>query len=276
VSKQSPIKFADLATHWGVSRPYVRKLVLNKGLPVNPEGGPAFTSLSEADEWLTANAPLRKPGSSSTKKGVEVPAKNARSSEPTATRENNSGPGGEEAHADGGEVELMSAGGEEGSATSEQAHVRQRASRGFVPIDTAAFVRTDVDFDQLMIEQAERVPQIAFGLLELKQKTGSAHAIAQATENWHQAVKAAASVRTKFLDLQERTRALIALDQVMDVVGTELQAVRSALAKLGESVAQKANPDNPALALAAINAGVDDVCRRTLLIQEHTEKELAS
>jgi hypothetical protein len=113
--------------------------------------------------------------------------------------------------------------GEPGSATF--AGKRARAPMGTLPlIDVEKFIRNDKDFDSLMIEHAERVPQIAFGLLELKQRTGVPTAIAAATENWGQATKTAAAVRERFLDLQERTRALIQLDQVMDIVGTELQA----------------------------------------------------
>ncbi len=242
----------------------VRKLVTGKGLPCKLDGSPAFTSYEQADAWRAENAPPRKTHKASLKNSAEDGEKNARSSD--TTRDSKAKQPGAE-HAGHGDDD-------EAADDAPAAELRERAARGFVYIDVEKFIRKDCDFDSLMIEQAERVPQIAFGLLELKQKTGAAGAIAAATENWSQAVKQAASVRAQFLDLQERTRALIQLDQVMDIVGTELQALRTALLKLGERTAARANPENPAVAQAAIDAAVDDVFRQTQVLLARTKKEL--
>lgn len=246
MSEPKPIKFVDLARHWGCSRAYVRKLVIGKGLPVNPAGMPAFTSLEAADAWRIEHAPGRKAYDTSAKKEADAAEKTARFSDTTTAA----------------------------GTTTEGRAPAQPTGNGAEFIDVEKFIRRDRDFDSLMVEQAERVPQIAFGLLELKQRTGVASTIAAATDNWQQAAKAAAAIRTQFLDVQERTRALIQLDQVMDVVGTELQALRTNLLKLGERAGPKANPENPALAQAAIDAAVDLVFRQTTLVLERTRKEL--
>jgi len=245
VSEQKPIKHADLARHWGVSRPLVCKFAKERSMP-------AFTSLAAADTWREVNAPPRKRKSTtndSSKIGAEVSEKKSRASDTSNNDATSSGSG---------------TGGRETS----------KGTSGAWEIDVETFIRTDKDFDSLMIEQAERVPQIAFGLLELKQRTGVAHAIQDATANWHQAVKASASVRTQFLDLQERTRALIQLDEVMDVVGTELQALRSFLDKLGTRYGAAANPDDPQRAIDVINGAIDEVYRRIDMAQDVARKEL--
>lgn len=243
----------------------IRKLVTGKGLPVNSDGSPAFTSLPEADAWREEHAPPRKSAKASEKNGTEVGEKNARISDTTSGGTDNQEQDAESAAG-------IPAAGEPGSATF--AGKRQRAPVGTLPlIDVEKFIRTDKDFDSLMIEHAERVPQIAFGLLELKQKTGVPTAIAAATENWGQSVKAAAAVRERFLDLQERTRALIQLDAVMDIVGTELQALRSHLDKLGDKIGALANPENPTLAAGVINTAVDRIYELMEQVEAAARKE---
>jgi hypothetical protein len=253
----------------------VRKLVTGKGLPVNPDGSPAFTSLAEADAWREEHAPARKSRESSEKIGIDPAGKNARVSGTTSdgTEETTAS---EDFTLEGTRPgERIPQDGEPGSATF--AGKRARAPMGTLPlIDVEKFIRNDKDFDSLMIEHAERVPQIAFGLLELKQRTGVPTAIAAATENWGQATKTAAAVRERFLDLQERTRALIQLDQVMDIVGTELQSLRSLLDKLGDKIGAAANPADPALAASVINAALDGIYERMEQVESAARKEFSA
>ena len=92
----------------------------------------------------------------------------------------------------------------------------------------------------------------------------------------HEASDAAAYVRERFLGLQEKSRTLLPLDEVMDVVGTELQAVRQALSKLGELCANDANPADPAVARRVIDAAVDNICARFGLLLNRAQRELAA
>ena len=142
-------------------------------------------------------------------------------------------------------------------------------------IDVKSFIETGEDFDQLMIGHAENVPQVAYGLYLLACQEGAPGEISAATKNWHEAAKAGAAIRTEFLDLQERTRALIQLDIVLDIIGTELQAVRAALLKLGERCANDANPQDPGKARTVIDAAVDRIFTQMSSIAERVQKETA-
>ena len=210
---------------------------------------PEFYTLAEADAWRAVHAPAR--GQSfadeqSSPKNQTVPSEN-RAGLPHTTTKNT----------------------EQGATTPDaNAHLED-------PIDIESFVRDDVDFDLLMIQQSQRVPQIAYGLLGRAAKTGQPGWISAATKNWQESARAAADVRTRFQSLQKEARILITLDEVMDVVGTELQAVRTAFEKFGERCAMEANPSDPALAREAIDKAVDHVFTRLGLTIERTRRELS-
>lgn len=141
-------------------------------------------------------------------------------------------------------------------------------------VDIRAFVEAGGDFDAIMIRHAEEVPQIAYGLYKLACASNRPDAVRNATANWSDAAKAAAAVREKFLEIQEKSRALIPLDVVMDILGTELQAVRTLLLKLGTLYGTKANPQNPTLAAGVIDEAVNEVFRRFGQSEERVDREL--
>lgn len=126
-----------------------------------------------------------------------------------------------------------------------------------------------------MIRHAEEAPQIAFGLLKRKMAAAEPGAISAATKNWHEAAKASADVRERFVLLQRETRALIHLDDVEAVVGAELQAIRTDFVRLGMRVGPLANPANPALAQAAIDGAVDQILAKFAGVLERVFGELA-
>jgi hypothetical protein len=259
--EQRPISKADLARHWGVSRPYVTKLSKPE-----TEGGkslPVFYDLADADAWRAVHAPERasrvvptftgeqsfNENSVEAEKKSSGPADTTSQPKPRDTaRGRNSARGG-----------AKDAGGE------------------WLPakIDVQAMVRRDIDFDVLMVQHAEEVPQIAHGLLKMAAETGHPNAISAATRNWHEAADASADVRERFLSLQEKSRALLPLDEVMDIVGTELQAVRVALMKLGERCANEANPADPALAQRVIDAAIDLVFAKLSGVEIRAARELS-
>jgi hypothetical protein len=223
MSEEKPIRNADLARHWRCSPAYITKL---KHLP--SEGGkgmPDFTSLEAADSWRAVNAPPKPGNDPSLFGGKQSGEKNSDFSLTTTGKKN--------------PIEIS----------------------GKI-IDIAQFIRNGRNFESLMIEDAEKVPQIAFGLFQLASKEGNSAEISAASKNWHECSKAAAAVRNEFLDLQERTGTLISLDEVMDVIGMELQAVRGALLKLGERLANQANPQDPAQARRVIDFGIDGIFRQ--------------
>lgn len=131
------------------------------------------------------------------------------------------------------------------------------------PIDVeAVLAAAGGDFDAAMIKHAEEVPILAYALYQAAIRRGNDALVSVRVKNWGEAAKQAGLVREKFLEIQEKTRALIHLDEVLNVLGTELQALRVAMLKLGERHAAAANPENPPLAKAVIDAGVDAVFRQ--------------
>lgn len=129
-------------------------------------------------------------------------------------------------------------------------------------VDIAPFVNHQADFTGIMIGQAKEVPQIAFGLYKLACTRNRVSQIHDALANWNSAARASSDILARYLEIQERAKVLIAIDLVMDVVGTELQTIRSSLLKLGERTAPRANPSNPILAQTVINAAVDEILKQ--------------
>jgi hypothetical protein len=228
MSEEKPIRNADLARHWRCSPAYITKL--KHAASAGGKGMPDFTSLEEADTWRSVHAPP-KPGNHPSLNGDHGGGKNS----------------------------------DIGSTTTGKDKPRGLSDK---IIDIAQFIRSGKNFESMMIEDAEHVPQIAFGLFELASKEGNSSEISAASKNWHECSKAAAAVRNEFLDLQERTGALISLDETMDVIGMELQAVRGGLLKLGERLANQANPQDPALARRVIDLGVDGIFRQIEAVVE--------
>lgn len=143
-------------------------------------------------------------------------------------------------------------------------------------VDVAAMVTKGGDFDELVLQHAEEVAQIAYGLFRLAAETASPNSISAATKNWHEAARATGDIRTRYIEALERRRVLLPLDEVMDIVGTELQAVRAAFTKLGERVAASANPAEPSLAQRAIEEEIDRVFSAMDQLAARARRELAA
>lgn len=238
---------------------------------------PDFASLAEADAWRAVNAPPKisaATSSDSSNQSRDAAKKIADSL--TNTTGVKGGDGGEEAkgkrsgerspaNTDEGEAFALS---EDASRDPSAAETRKRAAAALkndAPpevIDVRAFITPGADFETLMISQAEEVPQVARGLFMRACARGNPSEISAANRNWHESAKSAYAVRADFIELQEKTRALISIDDVRDVLGTELQAGRSAFLKLGERIAGKVNPADPLAAKAIIDAAVDEIYLR--------------
>jgi hypothetical protein len=125
-----------------------------------------------------------------------------------------------------------------------------------------------------MVEDAEAMPKIARGLFDRACRNLNIAEIANFLKIWNDAAGKSAEIRQRFLDLKERTRALIAMDDVEDVLGTELQALRSTMMRLGTTHAARANPADPALAQTVIDAAVDNMWRQLEIGIELAKREL--
>lgn len=130
------------------------------------------------------------------------------------------------------------------------------------------------DFDEIMVEHAQRVPIAAYRLYLQAVEAGNDTQVSQRIKNWGEAAKQAAAIREKFIEVQERNGQLLSLDIVMDVVGGLLQALVQALDTGGQKYAKRANPENPAVAQAAIHAFVDDIKRRVCESEARIREEV--
>jgi len=285
MSEQKPISHADLARYWGCSPGNITNLVKRKGMP-------GFTSLRAADEWRAVNAPARKPRQtpasppeSSLKNPVDVGEKNARVSKSTTETAKPTGApppatagGAPNGANESGQLGLPEV---EGGADRAGLDDNPRSRLGVPPtppperIDITKFIDGGADFVGLMIRQAKEVPQVAYGLLMLKAAAGEPGAIAAASKNWHEAAGHAADVLERFVAVQKEAGELLSLDEVADVVVTELEEIRKGLKKLGGRAAADANPADPERAQRAIDAAVDELVAAFNNVAERARLELA-
>lgn len=235
MSEQKPIRHADLAHHWGCSAANVSNLVKRHAMP-------AFTSLADADAWRAVHAPPRKPRETSPKKTVEGQKKSRGPNDSTTA------PGTTPATPGTGAGTAETFGDKHGPPAVTAPPER---------IDVEKFIDRGGDFVELMLTQAKEAPQIVYGLLKLRMAAGEPGAIAAASKNWHEAAGHAADVLERFLKIQKEAGTLLSIDDVADVLLTELQEVRKNFKKLGQRYAAVANPQNPPLAQKAFEAAVD-------------------
>lgn len=284
MSEHKPISHADLARYWRCSPANVSNLVKRKGMP-------EFTTLRAADEWRAVNAPIRKaaqkasePATTSAKNGVEVGKKNVGlsgtttaqpSTPPAAPAPAPATPGGAVPPA----ADQLGLPGVEGGPDPKGLGDRYRPPKepDVMPerIDVSKFIDRDTDFTELMIRQAKELPQIVYGLLRLKTEAGEPGAIAAASKNWHEASGHAADVLERFISIQQASGALLSMDDVSDVILTEMQEVRKNLKKLGLRYAPLANPADPVLAQKIFDAAVDAALAPGDAATERVRLELA-
>ena len=130
-------------------------------------------------------------------------------------------------------------------------------------IDTSVFIaEAGTDFEGLMIRHAEQVAQIAYGLYKKACDSQDSSEIALAMRNWSEASGRAHSERERWLELQERARTLIPVDQAKDVAGRELQSLRRELDRFDTRYAQDCNPQDPALAQRVLRGAVEGLLSR--------------
>lgn len=237
----TPIKSSAIARHWGVSKAYVSNLTNG------PKQMPAFTSLADADTWRALNT--------SVKPALE------------AFRNSSNPPGSREKNREGSSPQQPA---KKGTPTGSQ----YISPDGENVIDIKPFIDRIGDFDLLMVQDAEAMPKIARGLFDRACRAGNLAEIANLLKIWNEAAGKARDIRQGFLDILERKRNLVPVDEVMDIVGTELQVVRSALLKLGARIGPKANPSDPTLAQSTIDAAIDNLLRNLSTGLVRAEREL--
>lgn len=244
---------AELAAHWSVSLPYLTKL--KKPAPAG-KGMPDFTDLDTADRWRALHAPPRGRRSFG-KNRVENPP-HPRTPQDVGTENE----------------------GATGAGLPANNDRKAGSSGGGEVINIGRFIRKTGDFDGLMLRQAEEVPQIAFGLLKLAAAKNDTVEVSAQLKNWGDAGKVSGAVREKFLETQEKSRALLSLDEVEDIVGTGLQELRNAMLKHDDRVAAALVPHLPAEQLAlvrrAVAEDIDMIFRKMDAVPDRTRRELVA
>lgn len=223
---------------------------------------PGFASLAAADDWRAIHAPPR---------GRRLIGKNRveTTTTPSAGSQGAAPEGeghGEESSPPNSIGERDTGGGSDRGREAEVINIRR-------------FIRRTDDFDGLALNQAQGVLQVAHGLYLRACEGGNAVEISAALKNWTDAAKACGSARETFLATREKSRALISLDEVEDVVGTELQELRNALLKHGDRVAAALAQLGPAVGAqvkAAVDGDIDGVFKKLAALPVSTRRQLVA
>lgn len=235
MSAPAKVKKADLARHWKVSPSYVSKLIRTKGMP-------EFETLAAADEWRSIYAP--------TKPALEVARTSPAPHEKLPpTGENSPTP----------------------PLPSPQVH-QPTSLEGLSQKDLDAFCVIEGTFEETMIRRARRNALIAGAMCERSVALGLVSHVAVWGDRFNDQAETARKLTASYLDLQEKANVLVPIDTVMDVMGTELQQVRTVLQKFGGPLSVKLFPNDPSAAASAkalIDAEVDNQVFRQI---DHVEK----
>lgn len=239
-----------LAKHWEVTQGRLRQLRMRDGSAKLPEfadlgqvpGADGVTMVdhparfAEADAWRRVYAPPRK-------KSAAAVAAAGFADVPDASSAGKSG---------------------EGGAAKE------------AKVDVQRFLVASDDFDADVIRQSEDAVKVQWGLYLEACKEGNSARIASAFDNWQNAAKRCREIRDGFVKLRERAANVITVDRAADIVSRELGVLQALLDDFDVRIAPLANPDDPAVAKAAIRAGLVEVFERiemagTALIAEADE-----
>lgn len=112
-------------------------------------------------------------------------------------------------------------------------------------------------FEETMLRQSESMPLHAFALYEAAVKNGDDSLVGVRIKNWAEAAKQAAAAREQYLDLQERNKKLISVENAIEVLSAPLQELINRISKSGRRIF----PEDAALA-TKVNEDAD----RTLSI----------
>lgn len=123
--------------------------------------------------------------------------------------------------------------------------------------DGAASASTDFDEDMLRADEA--LLRAARSQVEHHMKSGDRIAFADAVGSYSRLAKEVHATRLRWLDSKKRAASLVDIDEVKAALTPHIAHVRRAFVKLGDRIAAKVNPGNPAHAKAVIDEEVDSI-----------------
>jgi hypothetical protein len=100
---------------------------------------------------------------------------------------------------------------------------------------------------------------VAYSLVMRSYKENSPVAMRAAVQGWGEAKKRVAEAEMEHARFEEVTRVLVRMDEVREVFGKWLGAIRNLMDAMPSSLAARANPSDPECAKRAIQEGIDQI-----------------
>lgn len=109
------------------------------------------------------------------------------------------------------------------------------------------------------LNRAKQAEVVAYSLVATAAKTKSPVAMRSAVQGWGEAKKRVAEAEMEHARWEEVNRVTIRMDEVREVFGKWMGAIRNLMDAMPSSLAARANPSDPECAKRAIQEGIDQI-----------------
>jgi hypothetical protein len=109
------------------------------------------------------------------------------------------------------------------------------------------------------LHRARRAEVVAYSLVQRATNERNPVAMRAAIQGWGEAKKRVAEAEMEHARFEEVTRVLVRMDEVREVFGKWLGAIRNLMDAMPSSLAARANPSDPECAKRAIQEGIDQI-----------------
>ena len=107
--------------------------------------------------------------------------------------------------------------------------------------------------------RGKKAELVAYSLVVQSAKERNPVAMRAAVQGWGEAKKRVAEAEMEHARFEEVTRVLVRMDEVREVFGKWLGAIRNLMDAMPSSLAARANPSDPECAKRAIQEGIDQI-----------------
>jgi len=109
------------------------------------------------------------------------------------------------------------------------------------------------------LNRAKQAEVVAYSLVATAANNKNPIAMRAAVQGWGEAKKRVAEAEMEHARYEELTRATIRMDEVREMFGKWLGAIRNLMDAMPSSLAARANPSDPECAKRAIQEGIDQI-----------------
>jgi phage terminase Nu1 subunit (DNA packaging protein) len=109
------------------------------------------------------------------------------------------------------------------------------------------------------LNRAKQAEVVAYSLVASAANNQNPVAMRAAVQGWGEAKKRVAEAEMEHARFEEVTRVLVRMDEVREVFGKWLGAIRNLMDSMPSSLAARANPSDPECAKRAIQEGIDQI-----------------